>query len=43
MSLLSSPLCINSGRTLLVVADYGDGEGMKTGWVILVPKVRTLV
>ena len=43
MSQLSSPLCTNFGRTSLVVADSGDGEGMKTGWVILVLKSRTLV
>ena len=43
MSQLSSPPCTNFGRTSLVIADSGDGEGVKADWVILVPKVINLV
>ena len=31
------------GRTSLIVAASGDGEGVKIGWATLVPKARTLV
>ena len=31
------------GRTLLIVDASGDGEGVKIGWAILVPKARTSI
>ena len=33
----------NWGRTLLIVISSGDGEGVKIGSTILVPKIGTLV
>ena len=43
MSSPLSPLWSNSSRTLLIVVASGDGECVKIGWTILVPKARTSV
>ena len=38
-----SPLWSNSDQTLFVAAAFGDGEGVKISWAILVSKAGTLV
>ena len=43
VSPLLSPLWSDSGWTLLVATTFGNGNGVKIGWAILIPKARTSV
>ena len=42
MSPLFSPLCLDIGWSSMA-ATFGDGEGVKTGWLMLVSKGSFIV